>query len=156
MKKRANNIFLWAILFCFSIVGVFLIVRGKIQTTLFFHIIFVAISVYFTYSFLFQLTHSIYLCENGIEIYCYGTLRRRLLWNDVCQICVMKPLPISMKVSAPTSLLIVPNGCDKYKKDDGIGYVYLYRHRKQVYRIDDSHSNRQIINRFYGEIDVQI
>lgn len=155
MKKRANNILYWIILFCLTLVGLFLIVSETISTSSSYKIVFTLIFVYISFMLFFHLTHTTYICENGIAIYHYGKITKHLIWNDISQICTMKLLPISMKVSSPSFILIVPNGCEKYRRDKEIGYLFLLRYRQYIYRIDDTPGNRQLINQFYGELDIQ-
>ena len=135
--------------------GLCLIASGTIQPSLSFKILFPILVIYVSLNFYWNVTHVVYLCGTGVELVCYGKLKRQLSWNDVCQVCTMKRLPISMKVSAPTSILIVPNGCEKYNNSHKMGCVYLLHHYQYVFRIDDTPKNRQIITEFYGPLDVQ-
>lgn len=155
MKKRANSITLWIILLLITIMGVYLILCDIIHPSLSFIIAFAAFAVYVVLKLYWLLTHVVFLCESGIELIYYGRLHRLLPWDNICQICTAKLLPISMKVSAPTSILIVPNGCKKYNGASSIGYLYLLCHGRQVLRIDDTPGNRKVICELYGELDMQ-
>ena len=154
-RIRANNKYLWILIYSLALIGMGLIISDTITTNCVQEIVFFVVFIYVTVCFLFQLTHTTYLCAAGVELYFLGKLQRITNWNNVCQICTMKLFPLSMKVSAPTYILIVPAGCEPYNQEKWLGLKYWIRFRHCVYRIDDSPRNRKLINQLYGELDIQ-
>lgn len=145
----------WVFAFCLASIGMVLMICNAITTTLGQRIIYALVFVFVTGCFLFHLSHSTYLCNTGIEQYYFGKLHSTLSWEDIHQVCIMKLLPFSMGVSAPSYILIVPTGCEKYSQDKWFGLKYLIHFRHRVYRIDDSSRNRRYINQVYGKLDIQ-
>lgn len=157
MKKRicANGKIQWGLFWGSALVGLVLIVSDSITTMFWQKALYLAIFIYISACFFFRLTHSIYLCDAGIEYYRFGKLERTLSWGDVSQVCTIKLFPLSMKVSAPTFILIVPVGCKKYNRSVCTAWRYLMRFSDRVFRIDDSPQNRKFIIQLFGELDVQ-
>ena len=154
VKRRANGILLWIVLLMFVILGVWLIVSNIIQPSRTFILAFVVFTAYVIINLFLRISHVVTLCSDGVKLFCFRKLVRYLPWEDVCQICTMSLLPISMKVSSPTLILIVPKGCVQYKRNM-FGCAYLFANRQHVFSVDDAPTNRKIINEYYGEIDKQ-
>lgn len=116
-------------------------------------ILWVVINLYCMLAAMYNLIHSVYLSTTGIECFIFGRCYKLLPWDQISQICIIQPIPFTMKTSGPTSILIIPEGCAHFESKNMSGLIYLIRYHGKALLVDNSKDNISFIKKQYGEIE---
>lgn len=151
-RLRATSVLKSITFLLLALVGTICILWENVTLSIFESVFILAVILLcFPYA-LYYLFHATYLTEEGIECCQLGHVYRKLLWNQVAQVSVIRDFRWTAKTSGATRIVITPIGCEKFSKEKWFGVKYLFVFRHQVIWIDNTKQNKLFIRQHYGEI----